>query len=191
MRDPLHAIISQDNLALEIDRARAVCIDSGIVLINLWIVSRRYTRRSALDRLFIGQESAVISLLPVRPIHRLDSAKGKAFGGLAGWHFWGKGLARKCHLQNLALRLTSQVSSSGGGLPGRPGLERVSGRSLFLGWKFRGSNCRVKRSVFSPLGDHPDLKSESRNQEGHRPRRNGGTSRTTTRMGRNVDPHTK
>src|SRR4029077_3766988 len=35
-------------------------------------------------------------------------------------------------LQKLAMRLSSQVSSSGGGLPGRPGLERVSGRSLFL-----------------------------------------------------------
>jgi hypothetical protein len=42
-------------------------------------------------------------------------------------------MARKCHLQALFTRLSSPVSSSGGGLPGRPGLERVSGRSLFLG----------------------------------------------------------
>jgi hypothetical protein len=35
-------------------------------------------------------------------------------------------------MQKEFVRLTSSVSSSGGGLPGRPGLERVSGRSLFL-----------------------------------------------------------
>src|SRR6266446_721335 len=73
--------------------------------------------------------------LPKSPISRPGCHKGRPFRGIAGWHFRGKVLARKCHLQNLALRLTSQVSSSGGGLPGRPGLERVSGRSLFWGKK--------------------------------------------------------
>ena len=41
-------------------------------------------------------------------------------------------LARECHLQNSAWRLICQVSSSGGGLPGRLDLERDSRRSLFL-----------------------------------------------------------
>src|ERR1700683_4412283 len=33
-------------------------------------------------------------------------------------------MAPECHLQNFAQELTSQVSSSGGGLPGRPDLAR-------------------------------------------------------------------
>jgi len=37
------------------------------------------------------------------------------------------------YFQIRGMGLISQSSSSGGGLPGRPGLERVSGRSLFLG----------------------------------------------------------
>ncbi len=41
-------------------------------------------------------------------------------------------MARECHLQNPAPDLVSQLSSSGGGLPGRLDLERDSRRSLFL-----------------------------------------------------------
>jgi hypothetical protein len=37
----------------------------------------------------------------------------------------GEELARKCYLQKMGASLPSSVSSSGGGLPGRPGLERV------------------------------------------------------------------
>ena len=40
-------------------------------------------------------------------------------------------MARECHLQNPASSLIFQVSSSGGGLPGRLDLERDSRRSLF------------------------------------------------------------
>jgi hypothetical protein len=47
------------------------------------------------------------------------------FRGPCHWHFWGKVRAPKCHLQDSAMRVPSQVSSSGGGLPGRPRLERV------------------------------------------------------------------
>jgi hypothetical protein len=43
-------------------------------------------------------------------------------------------MARKCHIQDHIPVLISSVSSSGGGLPGRPGLVRVSGRSLFFFW---------------------------------------------------------
>jgi hypothetical protein len=39
----------------------------------------------------------------------------------------GNHMARKCHLQIGGLQLTSQVSSSGGGLPGCLGLEKVRG----------------------------------------------------------------
>ncbi len=42
------------------------------------------------------------------------------------------GMAQSCHRQDVAPRIFLLVSSSGGGLPGRPGLERVAGRSLFL-----------------------------------------------------------
>src|SRR4051812_31428885 len=51
-------------------------------------------------------------------------------------------MARKCYRQNLAAVLFSLVSSSGGGLPGRPELERVSGRSLFLAI-FSAGDCGV------------------------------------------------
>ncbi len=44
--------------------------------------------------------------------------------------FW-VDIARKCHRQEETRVLFSWVSSSGGGLPGRPELERVPGRSLF------------------------------------------------------------
>jgi len=47
-------------------------------------------------------------------------------------------MARGCYLQNFLPDLFSQVSSSGGGLPGRLDLERDSGRSLFWG-KFDSS----------------------------------------------------
>jgi hypothetical protein len=61
----------------------------------------------------------------------------KDLGEMTGWHFRDSGIARECHLQNSASRLFSLVSSSGGGLPGRLGLERDSRRSLF--WeKFLG-----------------------------------------------------
>jgi hypothetical protein len=36
-------------------------------------------------------------------------------------------MARKCYMQKNGLRLVWQVSSSGGGLPGRPVLARVLG----------------------------------------------------------------
>jgi len=42
-------------------------------------------------------------------------------------------MARKCHRQESGTVLFSSVSSSGGGLPGRPGLERVRGALYFLG----------------------------------------------------------
>ncbi len=41
------------------------------------------------------------------------------------------GMARKCHRQEAATILFSFVSSSGGGLPGRPGLERVPDARYF------------------------------------------------------------
>jgi hypothetical protein len=46
---------------------------------------------------------------------------------------WGGALAPLCYLQNFNSHLLSQVSSSGGGLPGRLDLERDSSRPLFLG----------------------------------------------------------
>jgi len=54
----------------------------------------------------------------------------------------GRPMAPKCHRQQGFSRLASAVSSSGGGLPGRPGLARVSGRSLFFGPHFTESGIR-------------------------------------------------
>ena len=42
-------------------------------------------------------------------------------------------MARKCHRQTPPGVLFSFLSSSGGGLPGRPALERVQGARHFLG----------------------------------------------------------
>ena len=53
------------------------------------------------------------------------------FSAIEGLTLWRGIMARKCHMQETVPSLFSSVSSSGGGLPGRPGLERVSGRSLF------------------------------------------------------------
>src|SRR5215471_142036 len=61
-------------------------------------------------------------------------------------------MARQCHRQESATRLTCSVSSSGGGLPGRPGLEKVSGRSLFLGMIF---SPHAASSFLPPVAPHP------------------------------------
>jgi hypothetical protein len=53
----------------------------------------------------------------------------------------GNGVARECHLQNPASPLFSELSSSGGGLPGRLDLERDSGALVILeisGPSFKG-----------------------------------------------------
>src|SRR5689334_1195049 len=77
------------------------------------------------------------------------------FSGRWNRSMCGVGMARKCHTQENVTRLISMVSSSGGGLPGRPGLERVSGRSLFLA-SFGRSLCPqggLKRiSAWTPEG---------------------------------------
>ena len=41
------------------------------------------------------------------------------------WHFGGSKLAPACHFQDSQLSLTFPLSSSGGGLPGRPGFARI------------------------------------------------------------------
>ena len=65
-------------------------------------------------------------------------------------------MARKCYRQNAGTRLFSLVSSSGGGLPGRPELARVQGARYF---------CRIS-SIFEtvsalilshPLGLREDM----------------------------------
>src|ERR1700733_8729595 len=57
----------------------------------------------------------------------------------------GRGVARECHLQNPASPLFSEVSSSGGGLPGRLDLERDLRRSLF--WRFPVLRSRPFRAI--------------------------------------------
>jgi hypothetical protein len=52
------------------------------------------------------------------------------------------------YFQSRGMGLISQSSSSGGGLPGRPGLERVSGRSLFLRKNFWNRRARNKVAGF-------------------------------------------
>ncbi len=61
----------------------------------------------------------------------------------------GRPMAPKCHRQQGFSRLASAVSSSGGGLPGRPGLARVSGRSLFLGAFHRIRDPQVARPALA------------------------------------------
>jgi hypothetical protein len=53
-------------------------------------------------------------------------------------------MAVTCHRQKSASTLFFLMSSSGGGLPGRPGSERISGRSLFKGW---WGICGVQRTL--------------------------------------------
>jgi len=65
---------------------------------------------------------------------------------------FGVGMARKCHRQDVPGVLFFFVSSSGGGLPGRPGLERVAGRSLFWSLNLVGPQeqrpCAVENEMF-------------------------------------------
>jgi len=56
-------------------------------------------------------------------------------------------MARKCHRQKYRSVLFCLVSSSGGGLPGRPELERVSGRPLF--------SCAIAWTTLTSVGAHP------------------------------------
>jgi hypothetical protein len=46
-----------------------------------------------------------------------------------------QGMAPECHFENSVESIGSPVSSSGGGLPGRPDLAKRSGRSSFGGKK--------------------------------------------------------
>jgi hypothetical protein len=59
------------------------------------------------------------------------TSKTATLEGIRDIALWSRGMARRCHLQNPAQELFSGLSSSGGGLPGRPDLEREAGRSLF------------------------------------------------------------
>src|ERR1039458_7695597 len=78
-------------------------------------------------------------------------SKGLIWECLEAVALWGSALAPACYLQNSLSHLFSQVSSSGGGLPGRLDLERDSRRSLFLGVTkpptHSGNPTRFRRSA--------------------------------------------
>jgi hypothetical protein len=74
-----------------------------------------------------------------RDFRKQDAGRSGASVGIADFsRRWQGGaekldMARKCHRQGAGVILFSSVSSSGGGLPGRPGLERVWGARYFFG----------------------------------------------------------
>ena len=69
------------------------------------------------------------------------------FNEIDGWHFRGRH-GSVVPLAESVRSLFFSVSSSGGGLPGRLGLERVPGRSLFLALSLRS---RYRTSVAGDL----------------------------------------
>jgi hypothetical protein len=67
-----------------------------------------------------------------------------------GWHFRGTGLARACHFQVDGVVVHSQLSSSGGGLPGRPESKDSDARFIFATRSF-DSGAGVPGVLTSPL----------------------------------------
>jgi hypothetical protein len=65
-----------------------------------------------------------------------DGRSGFLILHLSIWHFGGCCLAPACHFQFDGVGIHSQVSSSGGGLPGRPEFERTPDACLILQQKF-------------------------------------------------------
>ena len=57
-------------------------------------------------------------------------------------------MARKCHRQNVRSVLLSLLSSSGGGLPGRPDLERVQDARHFSSSFFQRNSTSVSSHPF-------------------------------------------
>jgi hypothetical protein len=130
-RNLFRAIAPENNLSLQVEHARADLQTIKDIAVSLRIF-KGWHAGDARTPLVCPSAENWLNFIGTDRGEMMRQTKSGFATAYAGWHFSGSRLARRCHLQTPPSSLFSLVSSSGGGLPGRLGLERDLRRSLFL-----------------------------------------------------------
>ena len=135
-RDFFRAVAPEHNFFLQVKHAHADLQPIEDVAIRLGISKGWHGARTAMPLIStsakIPRTPEARGLCRNREFFAKAALKAGIAIGWAAWHFQGRGVARECHMQDSVEHLTSQVSSSGGGLPGRLDLNRDRG-ARYLG----------------------------------------------------------